>query len=161
VTVLTLATAACTVSSTPAPSTALPRVTPTNSAGAPASSSSADVPALTVADPRIVVSPAGGLHDGQTVTVSVTGFSVGGKQSVSECSSVATATDVGCGSALPTQTLLVTGDDRTGSTTFTVQAEAHDKDPGGSLHQCQNQCVLVVTLGVGYPFAVAPLAFGP
>ena len=43
------------------------------------------VPPLTVEHPTVIVIPSGGLHDGQTVVVRVTGFGLGGEVYVSEC----------------------------------------------------------------------------
>jgi Neocarzinostatin family len=119
------------------------------------------VPALTVLNPRIIVTPATGLHNGETVTVSVTGFDVGGKVWLSECASAGDATDVGCGSGLASQTFLVTDDSRTGSTPFVVQATASDRSVGGAEHICRDQCVLVATVGGGFAFQIAPLSFAP
>jgi hypothetical protein len=106
-----------------------------------------------------VVTPSTALRDGQTVVVSVTGFGVGGKVWLSECSSAAAATDLGCEDGLPLQPFLVTGDDRSGSTSFTVKATASDKPLSGTAHTCTDQCVIVATVGVGFPFVLAPLHF--
>ena len=151
-------------SPTPSPSAVLSQPPPTAVANAtppPApSASETEVPALTVIDPRVVVTPATGLHDGQTVLVRITGFSVGGKQWVSECSSSAVATDLGCGSELAAQTELVTDNSRTGSASFIVRSHASN-GPNGSLHSCGTHCVIVVTVGGGYAFALAPISFAP
>jgi hypothetical protein len=118
------------------------------------------VPALTVQDPRVTITPNTHLVEGQTVAVQVTGFGVGGKVFVSECSSAAEATDLGCGAELAAQPFLVTDDNRTGSINFQVRATAAGRAPsGGPLAHCTDQCVLVATIGGGYPFVVTPLAF--
>lgn len=117
-------------------------------------------PALTVDHPALVVSPSSHLRDGQAVEVRVTGFGVGGKVFLSECASAAAASDLGCGAQLAAQTLLVTDDSRAGHASFIVSSSA-SADPLGSggLQRCGNPCVLVATLGGGYPFVVAPISF--
>jgi photosystem II stability/assembly factor-like uncharacterized protein len=117
-------------------------------------------PALTVDHPAVSVSPSRHLRDGQMVGVRVTGFAVGGKVFLSECASVAVASDLGCGAELAAQPFLVTDDGRTGRATFTVSASA----PAGALgtnplRPCADRCVIVASLGDGYPFVVAPIAF--
>ena len=120
-----------------------------------------DVPALTVDGPTVSVSPSTGLVDGQVVTVHVTGFGVGGKVFLSECSSAQAATSLGCGAELAAQTLLVTDDSRQGSATFTVTAHASAGPvPADGVQTCSTDCVIVATLGGGYPFVVAPISFG-
>ena len=108
-----------------------------------------------------MVTPSGDLQDYQVVDVEVTGFGVGGKVWLSECSSAAVATSLGCGSGLPTQTLLVTGDDRAGSASFEVRnAAASTPLESGAAQACTAACVIVATLGDGFPFVTAPIAFG-
>lgn len=119
-------------------------------------------PALTAVDPSVGVAPSTGLRPGQVVEVRVTGFGVGGKVFLSECASAAAATDLGCGAQLAAQPFLATDEGRSGSATFTVSASAA-ADPLGQAARlpCEARCVLVASLGDGYPFAVAPIAFGP
>jgi hypothetical protein len=121
-----------------------------------------DVPALTVDNPTVAITPSTHLHDGQTVEVHITGFGVGGKVFLSECASAAEATDLGCGAELAAQPFLVTDDGRAGSASFTVRAGA-DGSPlsVGLLTRCKDQCVLVATIGGGYPFIATPIAFDP
>lgn len=119
-------------------------------------------PAVTAVDPVVTVAPSTGLRAGQTVEVRVTGFGVGGKVFLSECATAASASDLGCGAQLAAQPFLVTDDGRSGSGTFTVAARATTGPGyGDALVPCADRCVLVATLGVGFPFAVAPIAFGP
>ena len=75
----------------------------------PSALASGTVPALTVHDPTVHVSPSTGLHDGQTVTVAVTGFGVGAKVWLSECASASDVSGEGCGAQLAAQTLLAPG----------------------------------------------------
>jgi photosystem II stability/assembly factor-like uncharacterized protein len=131
-------------------------VTPAESAVVP---TDAPVPATTLVDPRVVVTPATNLRDGQTVSVSVTGFGVGGIVRLSECSSAAIATDLGCGDQLAAQTMLATDEHRSGSASFVVHLEAADRALGTPDVRCNDQCVLVATLGAGFGFATAPLGF--
>ncbi len=91
----------------------------------------------------------------------MTGFGVGGKVFLSECASAAVATDLGCGSQLAAQTPLATDGTRSGSTVFNVSASPCADPLGtGPTQACASQCVLVATLGAGYPFVVAPISFG-
>jgi photosystem II stability/assembly factor-like uncharacterized protein len=117
------------------------------------------VPALTVDHPTLTVSPASHLTDGQTVEVRVTGFGLGGKVWLSECASAADATSIGCGRDLAGQLFLVTDDSRAGSSTFTVSAKAPIKYPSATVETCANRCVIVATLGDGYPYVVAAISF--
>jgi len=151
----------------PAPSTTRPGPTSPDStiaglAPIPESTSTSEalVPALTVVNPTVAVSPSTNLKDGQVVEVRVTGFGVGGKVLLSECASAAAATDLGCGSELASQPFLVADDSRSGSTSFVVHASA----PGRALSasptsRCTSQCVVVATVGAGYAYAVASIAF--
>lgn len=90
----------------------------------------------------------------------VTGLGVGGKVFLSECASAAVASDLGCGAQLAAQSFLVTDDSRAGHATFIVSASASADPLGtGALRPCADRCVIVATLGNGYPFVVAPIAF--
>jgi hypothetical protein len=65
------------------------------STSSPVTEAASQAPATTLDNPTVTVSTSTGLRDGQAVTVSVTGFGVGGKAWVSECASSAVATDLG------------------------------------------------------------------
>ena len=118
------------------------------------------VPALSVQDPTVTITPSTGLKDGQTVQVDVTGFGVGGKVFLSECASAVAASSLGCGAELAAQPFLGTDDSRTGSTVLALRASAHsDSSSTGPLTTCADQCVLVATIGAGYPYLVTPIAF--
>ena len=110
--------------------------------------------------PKVSVSPAGDLIDGQSVSVEMSGFTAGTSVFVSECATAATANAVGCGSELGAQATAVTGTDGSASLTFAVRAQAaagpHET---GAIEGCANQCVIVATLGSGSAFASAPIAF--
>lgn len=154
-----------TLVSTSAPATSSSPLTaspsPTASPSASPFGSETAVPALTVDHPTVVVTPSGDLQDYQIVDVEVTGFGVGGKVWLSECASAPVATSLGCGSGLPTQTLLVTGDDRAGSASFQVRSAAASTPlESGAAQACTAACVIVATLGDGFPFVTAPIAFG-
>jgi hypothetical protein len=121
--------------------------------------------AVTSVKPKVAVVPNAGLVDGQRVRVRVTGFGIGAKVWLSECATASDASDLGCGLQLPQQTLLVTGNDRSGSATFVVRNHAAVKgydtaDP----RACTSACVVVATQGdepvthdLGHAFA--PIAF--
>ncbi len=128
-----------------------------------ASTTQTVVPALTVDHPIVTVIPSTHLKDGQAVQVRVTGFGVGGKVWLSQCASAAAATDLGCGVDLAAQPFLVTDDSEAGSATLVVRASASGRAlSAGPASQCVDQCVIVATIGSGYPFLVAPVAFtGP
>jgi hypothetical protein len=113
-----------------------------------------------VVNPTVTVTPSTHLKDGQDVVVGVTGFGVGGKVFLSECSSAAAATDLGCGSELAAQPFIVTDDNRTGFASLVVRASAPGKaPPAGPVMPCRNKCVVVATIGGGYSYVVAPIAF--
>lgn len=119
------------------------------------------MPGLTVDHPTVAVTPSGDLQDYQLVDVEVTGFAVGGKVWLSECASAAVATSLGCGSQLAAQAFLVTGDDRAGSASFEVRATAATAPlTSAPVRACVTDCVIVATLGDGFPFVTAPIAFG-
>ncbi len=139
--------------------TAWPIASDSPTATATAVPSDQSVPALTVDHPTLTVSPASHLTDGQTVEVRVTGFGVGGKVWISECASAADATSIGCGRELAGQLFLVTDDSRVGSSNFTVSAKAPIKYPSATVETCANRCIIVATLGVGFPYVVAPISF--
>jgi hypothetical protein len=55
---------------------------------------------------------------------------------------------------------LVTDDNRAGATQFVVHARASGQALSvGTTSRCTDQCVLVATIGVGYPYLTAPIAF--
>lgn len=158
------AVAACASTPTPPPSSAhLTAPIPTTATSPFASDAGTVVPALTVDHPTLTVSPSTHLTDGQTVEVRVTGFGVGGKVWLSECISAAAASDLGCRAALADQPFLVTDINRAGSARFVVRDSAFDRAvfpyPPRVPSRCLDQCVLVVTLGSGLPYIVAPIAF--
>jgi hypothetical protein len=154
--------AACANTPTPKPSST-PSATPSVTIATPASTPPASetvVPALTVDHPMVTISPSTHLKDGQTVEVRVTGFAVGGKVWLSECASAAAATDLGCGEQLAAQPFLVTDDNRSGRATLVVRSSASAKALlAGPATTCVDQCVVVATLGIGYPYVIAPIAF--
>ena len=118
--------------------------------------------AMTVDDPAIVVSPSANLRDGQAVTVRVTGFGVGSQVFLSECATAAVATDLGCGAPPLSQDqfTIVTGGDRSGTSTFTVSRLAASSPMETSPRvACAGACVLVATLGEGRALVVAPISF--
>ena len=146
-----------------APNVTIPTPGPTPTSSPSAWAAETVVPALTVDHPTVTISPSAHLKDGQTVEVRVTGFGVGGKVWLSECSSAAAATDLGCGVDLAAQPFLVTDDNRGGSASLVVRATALGRAPSaGPASACKDRCVVVATIGSGYPYVIAPIAFtGP
>lgn len=127
-----------------------------------ASPSVTEVPALTVDHPVVTVRAGAGLVDGQLVRVEVSGFGVGGTVRLSECATAAAATDLGCGAQLAAQPLLATDDARAGAALFIVHDAASNRPLVATpTSPCGRSCVIVATLGGGYPFALAPIAFAP
>ena len=120
----------------------------------------APVPALTTDRPAVTITPSTELRDGQVVMVRVTGFGIGGKAWLSECASAAAATDLGCGAELAAQPFLVTDENGAGSATFVVRGSAQGKPlAAGPAVPCADRCVVVVTIGGGFDFVVAPISF--
>ena len=70
------------------------------------------VPALTVDDPMIAVTPNTGLRDGQQVEVAASGFGVNGKVRLSECAHAEDANYLGCGPQPAAQPFLITDGSR-------------------------------------------------
>lgn len=123
-------------------------------------SAGAGDPALTVTDPHVSVDPSTNLLDGQTVIVRVTGFGIGSQVRVSECASMSSANDQGCGLELAGQTLLFTRESRAGSVAFIVRARASAGPlQTAQVEACANQCVIVATLGAGFAFAATGMTF--
>ena len=146
----------------PMPECAMPSPSIEPSVGPPGTPLGSDalVPALSVDHPTVTVSPPARLKDGQVVKVSVTGFGVGGKVWLSECASADVATDLGCGVELAAQPFLVTDDSRAGSGELVVRGRASATSlAAGPSMPCADRCVIVATLGSGYPYVVAPIAF--
>jgi hypothetical protein len=113
-----------------------------------------------VDDPAVSVSPNTGLHDGQVVRVSVTGFGANGKAFISECDHAEDANYLGCGSQLAAQPFVVTNAQRSGSIDYTVRSEAPSEPLTPTAREpCLQLCVIVAESGDG-AWAVAPIAFG-
>lgn len=111
--------------------------------------------------PRVRVSPSTGLVDGQTVTVSVSGFGAHGRYHVSECATDADVSEAGCGNVLAAQPAVRTGASGAGSARFVVSSSAAAASGTTSSEvQCTDGCVLVVSGGLGHVLALAPLTFG-
>jgi hypothetical protein len=111
--------------------------------------------------PQIVrVVPSGDLHNGEKVTVTVSGFWPEAKFWLSEC---AEATYVrgppGCGVQLAAEPFGMAGVTGTGKYTFTVRARAATKPFAvGKMVSCTDKCVLMATSVSGVT-AYAPLSF--
>lgn len=132
--------------------------TPTMSV--PPVSESSAVPALQTHNPKVVVSPSANLVDGEKVQVTVTGFGAEGKLFLSECASAGDANSAGCGEQLAAQPFIITDDLGRGTEIFSVSAVAGTKPYNTTSTQtCTDQCVLLVTAGIGYGYAYAPLSF--
>jgi hypothetical protein len=104
-------------------------------------------------NPKIIVTPATGLVDGQQVTVTVTGFGIGGKVWLAECASPNDASVDGPGCApppLPSQPFLVTDDKRASAGAFIVQKRTGvTSEYANNLRPCAPTCVVVAVQGVG------------
>jgi len=118
------------------------------------------VPALTVDNPRVSVTPDTRLRDGQVVKVMVTGFGEYGKVWISECDHAEDANYLGCGPQLAAQPFVITNKHRAGSSNFNVYSPAPSRplDTTSYLTPCSNLCVIVALHGSAW--AVARIAFG-
>lgn len=103
-------------------------------------------------DPVITVMPATGLHDGQQVQVTMTGFGEDGKVWLSECATAADASAAGCGQQLATQPFFGTDENRSASGPFTVSDTAYPHRYSLGPQTCLDQCVLVATAGFGFTY---------
>jgi hypothetical protein len=115
---------------------------------------------LLATGPHVSVSPAANLIEGQSVSVTVSGFPASSTVRISECATAASANDLGCGADLTVQTAAVTGADGSGSITFAVRAQAAAGPlQTGPIEACSAPCVIVATTGAGSAFASTPIAF--
>lgn len=96
--------------------------------------------------PTVSVSPDSGLVNGQSVTVTATGYSKSAfKVFLSECATAtsAAASQIGCGAQPPAQPFIVLENGR-GSTTFTVASTAATQSLAATPRaNCTSTCVLV------------------
>ena len=106
--------------------------------------------------PTFVVTPSSGLHDGEVVHVSVSGFPPG-KARLSECASPSDANQLGCGPQPAAQPFIVI-EGNSGSFTFTVSDEATNGPLRSEPLTPCSECVLVATQTTG-GFLVSPITF--
>ena len=126
----------------------------------PSSARSTSTSTARFTHPSVAVTPSSALTAGQQVQVHVSGFDIGGKVFLSECSSAAAANADGCGEQLAAQPFILTDESRSGSGTFTVESTAAGKPYNtADAIPCTTNCVLLATGGSGGGFAVAPLSF--
>jgi hypothetical protein len=112
----------------------------------------------------IVVTPATGLRDGQSVHVAVAGFGDGEKVWLSQCPTASAVNPFGCGTGLPEMPFLVTDDKGDAVGSFTVAANSR-ATPDAPAQPCV-PCVLAAVSGQGAgdppsPTASAPLTVTP
>jgi hypothetical protein len=147
---------------TPGPVGTDPPLEPKNPGACPIASLPASVapPDLTYTELKMSVTPATGLRDGQTVKVTLTGWGVAGNVWLSECSSEGMVSTNGCGGDFTSQTLVVTGLDRSATADFVVRGTAPNLPAvSPSAVVCKTQCVIMATMGVGYGFGWVPISF--
>jgi hypothetical protein len=111
--------------------------------------------------PQIVrVLPSGDLHNGEKVTVTVSGYWPEAKFWLSECAVAAYVQGpTGCGAQLAAEPFGMAGVTGTGTYTFTVRARAATRPfANGTTASCTDKCVLVATSVSGVT-AYAPLNF--
>jgi hypothetical protein len=152
-----LSMSACSSSTHPARRASPPTSTSTSQVEATPTSAAA----ASALHPMVTVAPSTGLHDGQAVTITVSGFVPGGKAFLSECATAASVNKAGCGDQLGGQPFAVTDDQGSGTTSFNVAVMASSRpyDMTG-VSRCQTSCVLVATAGMGgEAIASAPLTF--
>jgi len=96
----------------------------------------------------VTVTPAVGLHDGQQVQVTVSGFPhLDEKVFLSECASAAAVNDEGCGEQLAGQVFFLTDDQGTGKASFLLRDSASSGPLDAPPLACSTGCVLVATVG--------------
>jgi hypothetical protein len=119
----------------------------------------ADAPAGS--SPAITVEPSTSLYDGEPVTVSLRGFGANDRVRLSECASIGSGSDGGCGPQPAQQPFIDLDDNGEGTTTFTVRANAPVKPIDETTTvACNNQCVLVAVTGLpNEPPVSASIAF--
>jgi hypothetical protein len=95
--------------------------------------------------------------DGEEVVVDVRGFDAGAKVWLSECPSVAVASDLGCGAELARQVFIVVDQAGRGRYTFVLSSHAALRGLGETSTPCLADCVLVATEGDGRPHAIGSI----
>jgi hypothetical protein len=111
--------------------------------------------------PQIIrVVPSSDLHNGEKVTVTVSGYWPEAKYWLSECAVAAYVRGpTSCGAHLAAEPFGMAGVTGTGTYTFTVRARAATRPfANGTTASCTNECVLVATSVSGVT-AYAPLSF--
>jgi len=106
--------------------------------------------------PTFVVTPSSGLHNGDVVHVSVSGFPPG-KARLSECASPSDANRLGCGPQPADQPFIVI-EGSSGSSSFTVSDHATNGPLRSETLTPCSQCVLVATNTTG-GFLTSPISF--
>lgn len=97
---------------------------------------------------KIVVTPATGLHDGQQVEVSISGFpNLPEKVFLSECSSANAVNNEGCGEQLAGQVFFLTDTNGASRGPFVVHNSAATGPMYAPQAACTTSCVLVATVG--------------
>lgn len=106
------------------------------------------------------VQPSVDLHDGDSVSVTVSGFPPGAKVFLSQCARAVDVTSQGCGDQLAGQPFLVVDDSGAGRGDFRVRSQAFSR-PNDVTDSavCTEACVLVATAGFQTP-VYATLLFG-
>ncbi|MDA8312145.1 MAG: neocarzinostatin apoprotein domain-containing protein [Actinomycetota bacterium] len=106
------------------------------------------------------VSPSRDLVNGETVSVSVSGFGANGRFHISECASDVDVSEAGCGIGLTRQPTVSTNGSGKGRIQFVVSASAAlSADALKTKVPCANRCVLVVSGGLGHGLVFVPLTF--
>ena len=111
-----------------------------------------------LAGPRVSVSPAANLIDGDTVSVRLAGFSAGSSVQISECATVA-ASMIACSSELGPLAVVQIGSDGSGSASVAISSQAAAGQLSNAPQACSIQCVIQATASDGSAFVVAPIAF--
>jgi hypothetical protein len=110
--------------------------------------------------PTVTVSPSNNLHNGEKVSVTVSGFDIGAKFFLSECADARDVNSGGCGQQLAAQPFGLTNMLGTGSYDFDVKSTVAANDYHlRPLYRCRDDCVLVATGGFGGSVWYARLRF--
>ncbi len=115
------------------------------------------IPASTPAGPSITVTPSTGLTNGQTVTITGSGFTAGDSLYAVECLATATSA-AGCNTTAPTP-ITAKSDGTLPSTTFTVKTGTIGSGTCGTSASDLTACVISVSNATAGDAAHAPITF--
>ena len=134
---------------------------------APSTSTTASVSISVAHNSKVAVTPSTNLHNGQDITVTLSGFGKGSRVWLSECAEAGLSGSIpaeGCGPQLAAEPFTIVDNSGSGSMAFVASATAGNNipsAPGYAMESCSTNCVLVATSGrdSSGTTAMAPLSF--